>query len=58
MKPARWSLGILGDRETEQVPGKPQLSFMAREEQLREFSSAYLTVLTDFSDHVLQGPSS
>ena len=22
MKPARWSLGILNDRETEQVPGK------------------------------------
>lgn len=42
MKPARWSLGILNDRETEQVPGKPQFSFMAREEQLREFSSACL----------------
>lgn len=42
MRPAKWSLGVLNDRETEQVPGKPRFFFMEREQQLREFSSYFL----------------
>lgn len=31
MKPAKWSLGVLNDRETEQVPGTSGFSFTGKD---------------------------
>ena len=48
MKPARWSLGVLNDRETEQVPGKSRFSFMENKRQLQELSFSFLRCFDQF----------
>lgn len=54
MKPARWSLGVLNDRETEQVPGKSQFLLMKKKRSLQKSASLFFADLISLFNHVFQ----